>query len=367
MLRGPCLLSVLGFASLMRFMVESLYVHTTLTLVFVVATYHLLRGNRGTFLAYSAFCVLTKGGLVLVAFLLGIGLILGVRKRSEIARSAAMAATVAVVLGVAVLAFGWATGSLEPWREDLFGDDYVDRFGLLGKALSGDWASAGVVGRAGWELTKHVLASGGLVAVVCLLGADRVSKLLVAMAALFHGLICASDPAFESWGYRVLPLNYFTPAAPLLVVAGIRSLWQLRSRQWSRWVAVGLLPPVIAGVMWCHCRSRAYRLSPRMAGAWKAMHAACVSDSLLRRAESMFGGGDPQAPESDAERVLWLCSRHKMDHRLTYQKGKAHYVLARCAMREGDAAEARAQLKAMLDTSPRFAEVYRRGMQQLGK
>ena len=359
------MLSILGFAALMRFMIESLYVHTTLTLVFVVATHHLLHGNRGTFLAYSAFCVLTKGGLVLVALLLVIGLIFEVRKRSEIARSLAMAAAVVVVLAAAVLAFGWATGSLGPWGEDLFGDDYVDRFGLLGKALWSQWASAGVVGRAGWELTKHVLAAGGLLALTCLLGADRVSKLLVAVAALFHTLICASDPAFESWGHRVHPLNYFTPAAPLLAVAGLRSLWQSRSRKWSRWVAVGLLPIMVAGVLWCQNRSRTYRLSSRMAGAWQVMHVACVNDSLLRRAESSFSGGDLQRPESGAKRVLWLCGRHEMDHRLTYQKGKAHYLLARCAMREGDTAGARAQLNAMLDTSPQFAEVHRRCLQQL--
>ncbi len=355
-----CFLSVLAYAALMRFMIESIYVHTTLTLVFLVALWALLAGHTRLFLVYAAFTVLTKGGLPLIVCLLAIAFVLAARPRREVLRTAGQAAAVVAGFAALLLIFGWATGSLDAWREDLAGDDYAGRFVHLTLALTGDAAARDTLALAAWSLTKHVLAAGGAFVVFCLFRPDRRSLLLAAIGLLFHALVCVSDPGWESWGHAVHPLNYFTPAAPLLCMAGLRRLVQLRRQRWLRLLAVILILPAAAGVGYCQVRAMGYRLPASMEPSWRSMHAACVNDYLLRRAQTRIEANDYAGAAHDATIVLDKVSRHAADYRLTYQKGKAHFLLFQCALAGDDLPAARSHLDAMRDTSPRFADVYRR-------
>ena len=362
-----CLLSILAYASLMRFMIESVYVHTTLTLVFLLACWHFLRGHRAAFLAYAAFTALTKGGLVLVAMLLGLALVIRPRPWRDTARAGACAMVVCLVLAAALCAFGWATGSLPAWESDFFGDDYTQRFWDLGQMLAGRGESLATLTRAGWELSKHVLAAGGFLAAFCLLGVDRVGLLLAAVALSFHSLICLSDPPdFESWGHTVHPLNYFTPAAALLAAAGLRAMGRVGQRWRRQWPAALLVLCSVIGVVWCRHRSLTYGLSDRLAPDWRAMHASCVNDYLLRRAKSRLHDlRDPSAAAHDARTVLRACVSDGLDDRLIHQKAKAYYTLAVSAIQQRRYSEARAHLEAMVDAWPESIEVYRECIKEL--
>lgn len=360
-----CVVTVLSYALLMRFMVESLYVHTVLTLVFLVAVQCLPRGRWGLFLTFGAFVVLTKGGLVLMALLLVAAAVVRARPARDLVRIVPLFAGECALLAGAVLAFGWATGSLDAWQEDLFGDDYVERFSYLAQAIRGDVAAWRVLAASSWELTKHVLAAGGVLVAFFLLRPDRQGLLMVGVGGLFHLLVCASDPEWQSWGHKVHPLNYFTPAAALLAAAGLRSLTGIADRKWAKWAGLAMLAPVAAGMFYCHGRAQTYRLSPAMEPAWGSMHAACVNDYLLRRAAQRLGSGDHAGVAHDAGVVLWECDRHAADHRLTYQKAKAHYLAAHCASARGDADAVRMHLDAMRSAGPRFEAAYRQSIERL--
>ena len=355
-----CLLSVLAYAALMRFMIESIYVHTTLTLVFLVAVWALLAGHDRLFLVYSAFAVLTKGGLPLVAVLLGVAFASGARPRREVLRVGAWTAAVTVALAACLLVFGAATGSLIAWAEDLAGDDYAGRFVKLGRAVAGDQAALRTLGVAAWELSKHVLAAGGAFALFCVFMPDRQGLVLVCIGLLFHVLVCAADPGWQCWGSPVHHLNYFTPAAPLLGTAGLRRLVQLRHKRWLPLIVLGLIFPAMFGVGYCQLRATTYRLPESMAPAWRAMHASAVNDYMLRRAEERIGEENFAGAAHDAEVALEKCAQNIADHRLVYQKGKAHFLLFQRAHARGDAAAARLHLEAMRDASPRFRDVYER-------
>lgn len=362
-----CLLSVLAYASLMRFMIESVYVHTTLTLTFLIACEHLLGGRRGTFLAYAAFAVLTKGGLVLVAMLLGLTLVIRPMPWRDALRTGVWTVIVCQILGVALMVFGWATESLPAWRSDFFGDDYTQRFWDLGQVLAGRGESLATLARAGWELSKHVLAAGGFLAALCFLGVDRGGGLLAAVALSFHALVCMSDPPdFESWSHTVHPLNYFAPAAPLLAVAGLRAMEGLVRTRWPRWTAALLVLAGALGVCWCLHRGRTYGLSDSQGPSWRAMHASCVNDYLMRRAQTrLFDLNDSAAAVDDARKVLRSCKANGRDHRLIHQKAKAHYALAVCAIKQRRYREARGHLQDMVDTWPESIAVYRQCIRDL--
>ena len=362
-----CLLSVLAYAVLMRFMIESIYIHTTLTLAFLVAAYHLVRGHRGSFLVWAVFATLTKGGALLIGLLLAVAAIVGPRPRRGVLRLCGWWLVLCVAFGLGLLAFGGLTGSLQAWRDDFVGDDYAGRFHLIGEAAGGDAESAALLGRAAWELTKHVAAAGGYLALLCVAGVDWLGALLGCTGVLFHALVCASDPPyFESWGHTVHPLNYFTPASSLLAVAGLRSLRKWQGRRSRVAVSSLLILASVLGIVWCRHRSETYGLSESMGADWRAMHAACINDGILRRAqELLLKHRDMPSARRDAQRVLDRCGRTEAGERLTRQKSKAHYTLAVIAVEAEDYGEARAQLEAMRQTWPESDVIYRQCIEAL--
>ncbi len=337
-----CLLSVLSYATLMRFMIESVFIHTVLTFVFLMCVYHLLKGNTALCVAYGVLAALTKGGVVLLGVVFVVALVVRPLPRRRVLRTGLICAGVSALFGVAIYALGSVSGALPAWEANMLGNDYAGRFSLLAQAWQGSSRAWATLARAGWELTDRVLAAGGFVALLCLIRPDRASALLCITALAFHVVVCISDPGIKVQAHPLHPLNYFTPTSLLLVAAGLRSLGRLTPGRWRQVLGVGLVGVSLFGLARCQARSAAYRLSPLMAPQWDAMHVCCVNDYLLRRAETRLRAGRDAGAAHDLQWVLAGCSRHMKDAHARYQRDRAIELLRRCRPAEDGGAASRA-------------------------
>ncbi len=356
--RGPAqlvaLFPVLAYATLMRFMAESLYVHTLLTLLALAGVYCLRRRRYGQWALYALLGLLTKGGVVLVGLLAALALIVRPARLDwrKLAGSTALAAAAA---GALLLMAGAATGSLDAWLKLAGGTDYAGRFKLLRALCGGDAAAFEPLAMASWDLTARIALACALLPVFLVFRRDRLSVWLLLTGLVFHAIVCASDVVWGRFGEFVHPLNYFTPAAVLLAVAGGRAVLHQRQALLPVAAALGM-----ACLLACRLYVRGYEqhfVSPGV--AQREDFALAVNDFLIRRgAAALKAGGRPNM--AAAESLLTEATRPRQAYalaptpRMRVQVASAHYLLAQLEAKRGDMKQAESQARQALEAWPDY-------------
>ena len=366
---------VLAYATLMRFMVESLYVHTLLTL-FVLLALHFLRQRHARLWGLFAVCVLlTKGGGVALVLLVALRACFRPTRGLRLGATAYAAGLAAAVAAGLLLLAGALTGSLDQWLELAVGKDYAGRFGMLGAIARGDTAALSGLFHAGWDLTARVLLASCLLPVVLRLpgkppGADRgiarprhaaartprrdrEALWLFASGLAFHLVVCSSDLVWGRLHSYVHPLNYFTPAAVLWAAAGGQSLLR---RPGTRWV-VAACALGLACVAACRVYVAGY--AEHLVGPGAAQHedfSLAVNDYLIRRGASLAGSsrGDDwelaQAYLTEATMPRFFAPRPTP--KMRDQAASAYYYLALLHHKRGDTDKARQAARRALEARP---------------
>ena len=299
--------SMLCYGTVMRLHIESLYVHTILTFCSLLCAHHFLRGERLRFLIYAMFVCLCKGGLVVVGLLLilGIALMAGQRKRM-LADAAAVLAIVAAGL-VAFWCAKQAWPSLAAWQIEARSDEYAGRFNIIRDLWDAPWRKSLPLWLAGGKLTLWVLLVSCFAPLELCRGRDRRALLLFGVGLAFHLIVCASDPCVVSLSAIQHPLNYFVPAAPLMLCAGLRGMSVGQRR-----------PGWLHALVCCVCLLGCLHVAQTHDRPWRvpkhaAMHACALSDFLIRRAILRIGAGDYALALRDAERGAALCEPHRAE------------------------------------------------------
>lgn len=293
--------SMLCYGMAMRLHIESLYVHTILTYVFLLCVYHFLRGERGWFTVEALFVLTSKGGAVLLALLIGWAFVLLVKDRKRTLVDGA------IVLGMGaagLLAFGVGQRvrpELSVWQAEAKSDEYAGRFKTLQSLTQDAWARSRPLRVAGAKLTVLVLLVSCLLPAWLCRSRDGQAWLLAAVAGSFHLIVCLADPSVVSLAAVQHPLNYFVPAAPLLAAAGLRGL-HLSGRR----------PGWIQGVLCALCLIGTIHMARIHHQPWRvpkheAMHATALGDFLVRRAIVRVRQGDYALAFRDARRAAQAC------------------------------------------------------------
>ena len=363
---------VLTYVTLMRFMVESLYVHTLLTLLVLIAAHFALRGQRWLFGLAVAFAILTKGGIVLVSLLL-LGATLVRNRRGLRVRALWTTACVSMCVAVSLLAVaGLATGSLSSWWDLAKGSDYGGRFTCLGRALAHfDATALQRLGSASFDLTLRVLLASCVLPTFMLLRRDRAGQWLFAVGLAFHLVVCLSDTVWHRVQSDVHPLNYFTPTALLWAIAGGRALLSGGVGRRHLWIAVSALAGIFCvGV--CRLYVKAYEGHfVRQGIAQREDLALAVNDYLFRRGVAVLSrAGDDESSLDLSQAYLEEATRPRVyagpaTPRLRAQRASCFYWLAQLFEQRGDPSKARAFAQKAIDEWPDLA-VAKRWLDQAG-
>lgn len=352
------LLPALAYAVLMRFMIESLYIHTLLTIFLLLAVYFLLRGSRWLLGIALTFALLTKGGIVVVFLLLVGAMVFKPRQGLRVGEAWLAALAALAVAAVCLILVGLGTGSLPSWWALARGTDYGGRYKLLAAALTRFDADAlGHLCRAGWDLTVRVLLASCILPVFLVVRRDRVGLWLFAVGAVFHVVVCLSDVVWLRLGCDVHPLNYFAPAGVLLAVAGGRAL--LLGARARAYIGAAIVGAVCVSACRLYIAGYERHFVPQGAAQREDLTLA-VNDYLIRRGVALPQGADalPQALDL-AEAYLTEAIRPRAysdprTPRLRIQKASALYRLARLWERRGHMAQARRFAQAAVDEWPEY-------------
>ncbi|MBM4078956.1 MAG: hypothetical protein FJ278_04585 [Planctomycetes bacterium] len=333
--RWPLVALALGpvavYAVLMRFMVESTYIHTLLTLTFLLAVYYWVEGCSVPFLVFASFTLLTKGGVVLLAFMFAASFLVYRGEWRFAARSLVLLAVVALALAALVFALGQHTGSLEAWRQQSFGRDYGGRFSLLTSALAGQMENLKYVAQGAWRVTWQVaLASCFLpLALLAFRKRDKVAVFCVLAALPYHLVICLSNPSWQHSSHVTHHLNYFVPTAPLLAIAGLRQLARC-GRLMLACISAVALAAILACLWWSWGFVQRYEsmYCRDIAPVHERHYAYAVGDYFTRRADAFSRQGNLDAMAGEAEKVLKLgYYRDVRDEHLDRQRAYAHHLI----------------------------------------
>ena len=348
-----CLGCVMTYAVLMRFMRESVYIHTILTLVVLAVLKALSERDRVTFLIFGTFCVFVKGGLPILAFAICAAMWVFPKQRKTVISQTLMLAGICALVTLGLLWFGSRAGVIGQWQREFAEEDYMERFAILLSVARGEVQALPLLIESAARLTGIVLAcSGGMLALV-FVRRRPVPWLLTLTAFGIHGLTSVSDPLFPDLEHIWHPLNYFTPAAPLIAAAGLRALGELRPRR-RRWAAYLAAAACFSCIPVCRAVARTYedQYEKVIVPGLSVIHRGAAVDFLLRRARSEAQRSEWRLMSADAEAALAVRHFPALAPAVLRMLAEAHHIVAVDAARQGDIEGAAARWEEGLALNP---------------
>ncbi len=293
--------AMLCYGIVMRLHVEALYVHTVLTFAFLLCVRHYLRGERGWFLLAAAAVALCKGGVVLLGLLFVAGVVfLPERRRRLFVDGAIVTAACALTVAGFWLARRYVP-ALEAFEIEARSSDYAGRFNIIHYMWDQPWFKSRPLRLAGGKLSLLVLLVSCGLPFELFRGRDRIAWALLAVGLAFHAIVCVSDPTVVSRAAIQHPLNYFTPAAVLLFIAGLRGMKAAGKR--AGWWHAAVCVLCVAG---CSYFART-QYQPWPASRNRAMHGAALADFLVRRGIMRIGQGAYEPALRDGQWAARAC------------------------------------------------------------
>ena len=333
------LFATLAYATLMRFMRESVYVNTAQTVFLLMAIYFFRVRRERLFATYALFVALSKAGLPFLCIVLLAEAVFGQRQGNAywmrtIGRAGAAMATAAA--GIFVV--GLVSGSVHAWVKEWSSDDIMGRFALLIQSVHLDFEAWRILAEALFWQTERVLAASCLLPVLWLVCSRRSDAALWCAGAAIHLLIGLSDPPYTRFHPIVQHLAYFAPASVLMAIAGARAVCaRFRPGPAAALALVIGLP----SVFWCwNIVARHERYEATLSTALEEDYARSVGDFLLRRARASAERGEWHTAERDARRVAGLNYFKASTLRIDAQRACAWRLVARACARLGIPREA---------------------------
>ncbi|MBM4080534.1 MAG: tetratricopeptide repeat protein, partial [Planctomycetes bacterium] len=325
----------------------------------LVTSHFLLKRDTAGFLAFGLFTCLTKGGAVFLLFMFVASLLLFAHQRGEAARLFAKLAGVVLVVVVLIVVSGHAVGALREWRKTLHGTDYGGRFSLLGRAANGDTDVMRRLGGVALRQSAIVLVASCFLPFGCLLRAERGSLFFLSVGLLAHFTVCASNPVWTRTEPAAHHPTYFSPAANLLALAGLRSLSAMSFASPKRLALLALLAAT-ASLVGCRIVLGFYdRVWALQSYAHQEDSIAAVADSYLRRAKAALDAKDFDAMAREADKVFRLDYYHyPASPTIRRQQALANHFIGCHHARKGDLATAEVKLKAALELNPKLVAAH---------
>jgi len=293
--------AMLCYGIVMRLHVEALYVHTVLTFAFLLCARHYLHGERGWFLLAAAAVALCKGGVVLLGLLFVAAVVCMPARRRRLFVDGAIVTAACIVALVGFWLARRYVPALEAFEVEAKSSDYAGRFNIIHYMWDQPWFKSRPLRLAGGKLSLLVLLASCGLPLELLRGRDRIAWTLLAVGLAFHAIVCVSDPTVVSRAAIQHPLNYFTPAAVLLFIAGLRGMQAAGKRPGWRHAAACVL--CVAG---CSYFART-QYQPWPATRHRAMHGAALADFLVRRGIMRIGQGAYEPALRDGQWAAWAC------------------------------------------------------------